>query len=214
MRHDGKGEFPKVLKRVYRLGGLTGLTTLRDRAAADVLNDPSCAERVADYVRCTGTLVEYLDFVEGLLRHPEQVYPDVNVALVESLLRLEPQPEEAKRIRHLASDLLSGRLNVPGSDHLAAVAPLLLLRFADRRSLPLLKRCYENQDGKTPAPAVRAAAVVYSSFGTDAFQVVHDSASKTLRNHLSSLVRLVEKIREWGAVPNSYKNRMQAPQGP
>jgi hypothetical protein len=88
--HEGVGEFGKILKRLYRLAGSAGLRLLRNRSASDVLEDPSLVERVADYYRCTGTVNEYLDFVERLMNDREQVYADVNVALVESLLRVEP----------------------------------------------------------------------------------------------------------------------------
>jgi hypothetical protein len=104
--YEGDGEFAKVLKRLYRVAGLAGARQLRRRAIRDVLNDPTLADRICDYMRCTGTVDEYLSFVTTIMNNAEQVYPDVNVAIVESLLRLEPSRLDAVRIRRLAVDLL------------------------------------------------------------------------------------------------------------
>jgi hypothetical protein len=92
--HEHVGEFNKILKRIYRMAGLAGLPLLRSRALKDILADPTLVERISDYYRCTGPIAAYLDFVEAAMHHPEQVYPSVNVALANSLLRLEPSAAE------------------------------------------------------------------------------------------------------------------------
>lgn len=109
-RHEGVGEFEKVLKRLYRLAGFCRARFLRPRAKADALCNPGLSERICDYMRASGTEVEYLRFIESILSDQEQVYEDVSVVAVESLLRLRPGSYAASRIRKLASQLLRGEL--------------------------------------------------------------------------------------------------------
>ncbi|HEX5430429.1 MAG TPA: RNA-directed DNA polymerase [Bryobacteraceae bacterium] len=212
--HEGDGEFAKVLKRLYRIAGLAGARQLRRRATRDVLTDPSLADRICDYMRCTGTVDEYLSFAMTIMWDAEQVYPDVNVAIVKRLLRLEPSRADGTRIRRLAVSLLSKDIDIPGAEHCAVVAPLLLLRFGDRRSLPLLKRMIEGVDRLASADVVRACAIVYASFGADCFRAVRKSASTLLRNHLSQTVRFVEEIQRYPTVPDRYKARLYVANDP
>jgi hypothetical protein len=206
---DGDGEFGKILKRLYRVAGLARGRLLRQRAVKDILIEPSLAERICDYMRCTGTIGEYLQFANAILSHPEQVYADVSVAIVESLLRIEAAGKDAVEIRRLASSLLKRERSMPGSEDCAAIAPLLILRFGDRRSLPLLKRTVEDTHRVQPAAVVRAAAITYASFGVGEFRTVRATAAKLLRNHLSETVRFLEEIQNYQEVPNRYKARLR-----
>ena len=51
--------------------------------------------------------------------------------------------------------------------------------------------------------------MVYSSHDQGAFDEVRMVASTTLRNHLSTVVRLVEEIKKYDEIPVRYKNRLQ-----
>jgi hypothetical protein len=128
-QYEKIGEFGKVLKRLYRLAGVAGARFLRRRALRDALSNPEIAERVCDYMRTSGSVLEYINFVERLVGSDEQVYASVNLAAVESLLRLEPAGYETRRLRTLATRLLRGQLNIPGLDECRAVAPLLIPLF-------------------------------------------------------------------------------------
>lgn len=206
--HEGVGEFGKILKRLYRLAGLAGLTILRSRSAADIIRDPSLAERIAGYYRCTGTAGEHIDLVLELMENPEQTYPDVNVALTESLLRLEPEGDALARLRKLTKSLILARRDMPGRDDCAAVATLLALRYGGASAQRLLKRCFEDRKLTRPAPLVRAAAFVYASKSPAAFEEVREVACTILRNHLSSLVLLIGEIQRYDAVPDRYSPRL------
>lgn len=205
--HDGKGEFDKVLRRLYRLAGFASLRFLRRRSYPDVLADPRLADRVCDYIRCSGSVLEYINWATGLMQTAEQVYPDVDAALTEGLLRLEPTQFEARRIRQLATAFLTGKTTCTGAAECKILAPLLLLRFGDKRSLPLLKRCFDDQASSWPL--LRAAAIVYASYGDQQFTAVRRSASRLLRNHLSDVVKLIERIRKYTDVPVRYKSRLK-----
>lgn len=110
------GEFSKVLKRLCRLAGLAGLNLFWSRAVSDILADPSLVQRISDYHRCTGSVSDYLDFADAVMNHPEQVYPDVNVVLANSLLMLEPAQGEIHRIRQIAKSLVSRKQTIPGAE--------------------------------------------------------------------------------------------------
>jgi hypothetical protein len=151
---------------------------------------------------------DYLRFVRRVWRHPEQVYPDVNIALVESLLRLEPNTNQRKHVRDLALQLLKIDKSLLGHYECAAVAPLLLLRFGDRRSLPTLRTCFEYKIDRLPPAVIRAAAVVYLSYGPSEFRAVRKLSARLSRNNLSEVIRLIERILDYKEVPGSYKARL------
>jgi len=65
-----------------------------------------------------------------------------------------------------------------GADECSALAPLLILRFGDRRSLPLLQKIFEEELEIFRPETVRACAVVYSSFGLSEFDTVHKAAGR------------------------------------
>jgi hypothetical protein len=205
---EGEGHWDKVLKRIYRLGGLSHAAFLRRRAVADILRYPEMAARVMDYVRCTGTAGAHLKIAASVWSHPEQIHPDVNLRVVESLLRLEPSPREVAPLRQLASRLLRKDQPMAGSEFLAAVAPLLVLRFGDARSKPLLKSVCGPKAERRTAREIRAAAVVLTGFGSEDFRFVRRAAAKLWQNDLAGVVRLVERILECKTVPKEFIGRL------
>jgi hypothetical protein len=207
--YEGVGEFEKVLKRVYRLAGFAGLRLLRRRAQRDILANPGMVDRVCNYMRCSGTVSEYLIWTEQLMNSDEQIYPDINVTVMESFLRLEADQAQSRNVRRVAVGLLLGRIKIPGAPECKALAPLLILRFGDKRTLPLLKKCFDDDTSAVSAHLLRAAAVVYSSFGNTEFGAVRRSASRRLLNHLAEVVKLVERIRKYTEVPVRYKARLE-----
>jgi len=209
LAHEGVGEFEKILKRIYLFAGRAGARFLRRRAVRDILSQPGTAQRICDYMRNSGSVLEYLNFVEQLLNSEEQIYEDVNIILIESLLRLEASGFEVRRIRSLASQLLKGDLKIAGQSHCRAIAPLLLLRFADRRSLSLLRNVLSANRRELTFPLSRAVAFALASYGPQEFQLVRRAASKLLNNHLSTVVLLIERIREYEKIPERYQNRLK-----
>ncbi len=181
------GEWGKVLKRFYRLAGIGGARFLRHRALRDVLDEPTLAARVSDYMRLTGDAQQYEHFVSRLWKHEEQVYPDVNRALTEGLLRVEASGEDALRYRRLATSLLEKRFQFPGWEACAAVAPLLILRLGDRRSLPRLRKIVKHLSDSTHPAIGKAVAVVYASFGMEEYKEVVEAASTLRNNYLFSV---------------------------
>ncbi len=208
-QHDGIGEFEKVLRRLYRLAGIAKVRFLRRRALVDILTNPGLAERICDYIRSSGTALEYLKFSSTVMAHPEQVYPDVDLALTEGLLRIEGDEFISREIRAKAASLLAGK-NISSRSYLSRVlAPLLLLRFSDRRSLPLLRRGFDEDKLAPPLPLLRASAIVYASYGVSEFRAVRGSASRLMRNELATVVKLIERIRKYDDVPIRYKARLK-----
>jgi len=207
-QYEGQGSWDKILKRFYYLAGRAQTRMFRRRAVRDILSFPTLARRVCDYMRCTGKPSEFLDFADALTGHPEQVYPDVNLVLVESLRRLEAGVDDARRIRKIAHALLSGRWQYPGKELCMEVAPLIILRFADRRSLSMLRSSVENRNDKLRPEVVRSAAVVLASYGLEEYRGVRRVAAGLLRNDLAGIVLLVERVRRYEEVPGSYKQRL------
>jgi hypothetical protein len=207
LRYEGDGEWEKILKWSYRLAARIGDASLRRRAVADVLVHPRLAVRIADYMRASGSSSAFLEFAQILWNHDEQVYPDVNIALFESFLRLEPRPSTQKRMRAVAAEILQGRTKLAPLLGTAAIAPLAILRFGDRRSLPLLAKTFTAKPDELPMETVRSAAVVYASYGTTEFAFVKRSAAKILRHSLTDLVRFVDRILGYREVPPRFKPR-------
>jgi hypothetical protein len=210
LKYEGKGEWEKVLRRIYRLAGLLKVRLLRSRAMSDLLNAPSLADRICDYMRCSGTTAHYLRFVLGIIAHEEQIYPDVDLVAFESLLRVEATDTNARAIRRLASEVLLESSPRWKRNSFRAPAALLILRFGDRRSLSRLRSAVATAAKREIVePEARAAAIVYSSFGVDQFLFVRKVAARQMRNPLAEVVRLIEAIRSFVEIPNRYKNRLR-----
>jgi len=207
--HEGQGEWEKILKRFYRMAGLAKLRGFRSRAVRDILRHPQLTNRISAYMRATGDTTEYLKFARTVWEHPEQVYPDVNLCVIEGLLMLEPTTEDRTELRRLASAILTRKCQFNGASWCATIAPLLILRYGDRRSLPLLRRCFEGDGDLGSHGIVRSSAIVYASYGLKEFRYVRKVAAQYLTNPLSDLVRLVERIRKYKEVPGSYKHRIR-----
>lgn len=205
-RQPEGGEWGKVLKRAYLLAGRVGATFLRPRAVRDILKFPSLAARIGDYVAATGTAAQYIEFADAVWYSDEQVYPDVNVAIAERLLRIEATVRELPGIRRTARELLRGQQTFPGAVACAALAPLLILRFADRRSLPTLRRAVRSIATLHPAVG-KAAAVVYASYGRAEHQEVIKAASKLRDNYLSDFLAMLDVAIEYQIVPKRFLAR-------
>jgi hypothetical protein len=208
-KHEGVGEFDKILDRLYRLAGRARLKIFHGRAFDDLLKKPEISDRVCEYMRCTNTPRQYIKFVEAALAHDEQIYADVSVILVESLLRVEADSSSAQRIRAIASAFLKNKMAVSGETECKAIAPMLILRFGDRRSMSSLFNCIEDDSGRNSTAVVRASAIVHASFGMDEYRRVRKAASKLFRSPLPETIRLIERIREYKKIPDRYKNRLR-----
>jgi hypothetical protein len=208
-RYEGKGHWDKILKRIYRLAALSGSKILRTRAVNDLLRYPSLTRRIADYMRYSGSIREYLAFVFSVIDHPEQIYGDVNLTLVESLLRIEPDAHGSAQLRTYASELLRGVRVMPGRKECAAVASLLVLRFGDRRTARALQTCFQVELEQQQIELAKACALTFASYGGLQFEVVRRAASRLLRNPLSEIVRMVERIKGYPDVPGRLKARIE-----
>ncbi len=204
------GEWSKVLKRFYRLAGISGARFLRHRATQDILRKPVLADRVSDYMRVTGNVRQYLGFVLRLWAHEEQVYPDVNQVLAEGLLKVKSTPVEARTLRKIASRLLSNKYNFPGWQHCAALAPLLILRYGDRRSLPLLKRLVGRLED-VPHPVIgKAIVAVYVSYGESTYREAVKEVSCLRDNYLAQFLRMLDISMQYDTVPERFKIRRES----
>jgi hypothetical protein len=203
------GEWSKVLRRFYRIAGIAGARFLRHRAINDILREPTLTDRIADYMRVSCSAKQYIDFMMRLWKHDEQVYPDVNQQLAEGLLKVETTPVEARLIRKIASDLLTHKYEIPGWQRCAALAPLLILRYGDRRSLPLLKKIVGNIEN-VPHPAIaKAVMAVYVSYGEKEYHEAVNSASHLRNNYLAHFLRMLEVSIQYEIVPERFKIRRE-----
>ena len=161
------------------------------------------AIRIRDYVAATGTARQYLEFAEEVWSTPVQVYADINQALAEGLLRIEADRSEATTIRRVAGELLRGKRQFPGSEACAALAPLLILRFGDKRSLRTLRRIVGRLKEVHPAVG-KAVSVVYASYGKAEYVEVINAASKLQDNFLSDFLSMLEVARCSTSVPRRF----------
>lgn len=209
-RYEGVGEWGKILKRFYRLAGRGRLRLLRRRALDDIRSDPTLAGRVADYMRVVCSAKDYVDLVENVWNLPEQVYADVNQVFAEGLLKLKPTTvQDVRRIRQIAADLLSWKCDFPGWKRCATVAPLLILRYGDRRSLRLLRRVMVKLDN-VPHPAIgKAVVAVYVSYGRAQFAEAVDAAAQLRQNYLAQFLRMIKESMNYSVVPARFKIRCE-----
>ncbi len=207
-KYEGRGQWDKILKRFYRIAGRYGMRFLRRRAILDVLKTPTLVRRVCEYVRATGTVTEYLDFVRALWTHPEQVYGDVNATLFESFLRLEPDAAGRSMIRMAAVATMKDAQKFDGVERCRALAPLLILRYGDGRSLRTLWKCLSPAGlGRTSREVSRASAIVLAGTGPSHLHRVRKIAGQLHRNDLGLLARMVDAIERYQKVPERWALR-------
>jgi hypothetical protein len=205
---EGEGEWEKVLKQFYRHSARARSKLLVGRAVKDVKECPSLADRVSDYLRYVCSSDDVLSHVEKLLSDPEQVYPDVNYQLIEGLLKLSPDTVVAKRLCDLGVGILNETLSFPGSGDAKSLAPILILRYGDKRNLRRLFSMLQRDAEKLPADVTRALCAVVGGCGASGFVAVQKTASRLLRNHLSEFVKLIARIKEFKTVPGRFKSRV------
>jgi hypothetical protein len=207
--HANAGEWDKILKRFYMLAGRSHARFLRRHTLSHLLQYPTIAERIAEYVRCTGTVGEYLDFVDAATAHAEQQYDDVNVRLLEECLRLEPDSTSSARLRALVIAVLKGKVGFVGHQHAHAIACLMLLRYGDRRFISHFRTAIEESiAGRRDVALARSAAIVLSSYGKAEFEYVRSELARLGRSTLGLVVSLIAKLVTWTSVPDRFKARL------
>jgi hypothetical protein len=208
LRNKDEGEWGKIQKRVYRLAGLTRAKFLRKQARRDLLKTPTLTERIADYMRCSGSPEEYLGFIRDILRHKEQIHEDVELVLVESLLRLEARGRRAGLITRLGIKDLKEITESKRSFVFAGPACLLILRFGDKRSKSHLTRCFRERARSRHSHLIRASAITYATYGKNEFTEVKRAPALLLNNPLALMVRMVKKLQTLRQVPDRFKARL------
>lgn len=207
-RNKDRGEWEKIQKRYYRLAGLTKAKFLRPQASRDLLGTPTLTERIADYMRCSGPVKEYLGFVRRILAHKEQVHEDVEFILIESLLRLEVTGSLARYLSRLGLDVLDDVVASRKNAFFANPACLLTLRFGGRQSRSRLRRFFGERQMAKHTQLIRASAITYSTFGRREFRDVRKAAAFLLNNPLALMVRMVKRIQGLKQVPDRFKARL------
>lgn len=202
------GEWEKILKRFYRYAARAQSKLFVRRAKSDIKEFPGLVDRVADYIRYVSSAEDVVSFVELVFEDPEQVYPNVNIQLIESLLKLSPDVETSKRLCKLAVSILNESIEFPGAHEAKVLAPILVLRYGDRRNQRVLFTKLERHAEILPADITRALCAVVGGDGISGFAVVRNVASRLLRNHLSEFVKLVERIKVFNKVPGRFKTRV------
>jgi hypothetical protein len=205
---EGVGEWQKVLKRLYRHAARARSKLFVRRAVSDIKKFPGLVDRVSDYIRYVCDADDVVSFVAKLLNDPEQVYPDVNFQLIECLLKLDSDAATAKRLCKFATAVLNDALSFPGAREAKALAPILILRYGDRRNLRILVTKLKRDAESLPSDVTRALCAVVGGDGTQGFTIVRNVASRLLRNHLSEFVKLVGRIRQFDNVPGRFKSRV------
>ncbi|HYL85763.1 MAG TPA: RNA-directed DNA polymerase [Candidatus Angelobacter sp.] len=208
LRAKNEGEWEKIQKRVYRLAGLTKARFLRKEALRDILKTPTLTERIADYMRCSGSVREYLKFVRATIRHRQQIHEDVELLLFESLLRVETKGAKARQIANLALKIVKEITDSKRSPTFAAPACLLILRFGNRSNKSSLSRCFSESKSARHPQLIRASAIAYSTFGRKEFTKVRRAAATLLNNPLALMVRMVRRLQKLNQVPDRFKARI------
>ena len=160
-------------------------------------------------MRWTGSTTEFLTFARLVWSHPEQIHEFVNFEVTECFLRIEAFGTERKALRQVASDLLTGKLRMPGAELCREVAPLILLRFGDRRSLPLLKRSLQEPSDGSFRSIRRSAGVVFASYGWFQYQLLRRVAARLQRRQFAELTYMVDRIVTYEELPQGTLARFR-----
>ena len=143
-----------------------------------------------------------------MLKHKEQIHEDVELVLLESLLRLEARGTRARLIAKLGIKTLSEIIESQRSSIFAGPACLLVLRFGDKRSKSNLNRCFRERTRTRHPYLIRASAITYATYGNNEFMEVKRAAALMLNNPLALMVRMVRKLQTLKQVPDRFKARL------
>jgi hypothetical protein len=143
-----------------------------------------------------------------MLKHKEQTHEDVELVLLESLLRLEARGARARLITKLGIKALKEITESQRSFIFAGPACLLILRFGDKRSKSNLSRCFRERTRTRPPHLIRASAISYATYGRNEFTEVKRAAALLLNNPLALMVRMVKKLQTLRQVPDRFKARL------
>jgi Reverse transcriptase (RNA-dependent DNA polymerase) len=159
------GQWDKILMRMYRAAALTGSRRFKRRVRRDIVNHPGLCERALQYHRISSSAVEHIKLITSLLADDRLFGDDLVQMCLESLLTTEASGHDAVELRRLASELLSSRH--PRSRHkiCLSIAPLILFRFGDKRSLTSLKKHLHMHWESMPPIYRRSCAAVYVAMG-------------------------------------------------
>lgn len=174
----------------------------------DLLKTPTLTERIADYMRCSGSPRKYLKFLKDALKHKEQIHEDVELLLMEVLLRIEARGAKARQIAQLALSMIKEITESKRGAVFAAPACLLILRFGLRTSKLKLARYFSDQRMVRHPQLIRASAIAYSTIGRKQFTRVRRAAATLLNNPLALMVRMVRKLQKLDHVPDRFKARI------
>jgi hypothetical protein len=202
---EGEGEWPKILKRFYRVAGCLGLRFLVRRAHTDLLADPALAERISNYLRVVCPPSEFLQRAWKLVGDERIVYADAKRAVFEQFLRLEPMNAGDRTTLRRAA---CGALRSPNTEANALpadLAALLLLRFGDGRTDRTLAAFVAAQSQSNGA---RAVGFVLASASANGRKLVRETAERELEGPLRTVSRFVEAVDNLQALPDRIKARL------
>lgn len=156
-------------------------------------------------MRTTSSVAQYIEFIKSVILNPEQVYPDVNLILFESLVRLEPKQPEVDSILEFSMPFLAQRA-LPGARECAAIVPLILLRYGKAKALDRLLSA-SSQKGDS-IWLKRAAAIVYGGRGVSHLARLDRRSGTSFSGDLLSVTRLMHKLARATDVPDRMKARL------
>lgn len=207
-KNAGAGEWPKIVSRFYRYAARARSKMFVQRAKKDLVSMPALVARISDYLRYVVSARDYLKFVIDSVHIPEQVHADVSFQLVDGLLRLSPDKATASELRRFGKSLLDDKEKFVGAAECRALAPLLLLRYGDGRSLRGMFSVLKGRADRLPLAVVRSLCAVVGGSKSQGVKQVQAVASRLMRNHLSEFVRLLERIKGFDHVPGRFKGRV------
>lgn len=208
-RTEGVGEFAKILKRFYRLFALAQSRVMVNRAHRDIIRYPELAPRILEYCRSVQPPSAFVASAVRVLQDENQVYEDTAVSVFETFLKLDADAPEARTILRLAEVTFSGESTIVGASECAAISPLLFLRYGDGRSCRRLATALTRMPRSMPEQSLRAIAVVLAGTSRAGFEKVKESAARTHRNVLASIVRMVDEMLKYQNVPSGFRDRVR-----
>ena len=157
---EKKGHWDKVYKRILRVAALahTDCVTLA-ACKTMIVEAPSLAERVFEYLLARNRYAEYLQLWQWLARTKNNIYEDVEMAWFEQVLLVSPPRAAREAFLSVASAVLRGRYRGSGKPGVMVPAALLVYWFWDGRQGRILETLL-SRDGLPPDARRTVAAIL------------------------------------------------------
>jgi hypothetical protein len=194
-KYEGKGNWDKVLKRFYGLASILGSSLLWQRVYDDLVNYPTLAPRIFEYMIARKTYAKLVQTFEEYIRNGECLYESVALSFFEAFLISDPPAKVRVKLRKLAQRALGKDWPPELGAHPKYAAAICLFWVGDKRSARSLLKQVREHGRELPEGVTRALISGAACLAPDKIQDVLIAAVQAGKPSVASLATTIVRLR-------------------